>query len=546
MSSAPDQPISLNDAQNLFTAGIQHYVDGKLDDAISCFRRVHQIAPSHPETLHLLGVTLQRKGNYAEAIELIGRACALEPASYQYHRSLGVAYQDAGQIENAVHHWDIATGLQHSPDLYSHMLLCMHYSVKYTKSMVYSAHARFDGMFCRNQVIKVNYKNLPDANKKIRVGYVSVDFRQHLAGYFLRHVLERFNQDQFDVYIYHVDLRGTIMEDEFTAHLRRLPLTWRSFSGDDEALAEAVRADGIDILVDLCGHSGGNRLLAFARKPAPVQVTWLGYPNTTGMSAIDYRLVDSISDPEGDADTFASEKLVRIEGGFLSFAPPDQAPPVEPAPALQSGVVTFGTLNRPEKISDDALMLWATIVRNVPRSRLLLKGKLFDSSECRKQWEIRLQSLGLRPENYILLGYTSGYLEHYAKIDIALDTFPYNGTITTCDTLWMGVPLVTLAGDRHVARVGASILSHIGLSDLVAANREDYVKIATVLASDLGHLNALRTGMRNRMLTSPLGNPERFIRYLEVAYRAMWTRWCAGQPPKALWVRLAPQARETP
>ena len=544
MSSASDTVTPANDAQKLFAAGIQHYIDGKLDDAATCFRRVRELAPTHPETLHLLGLTVQRKGDYVEAIEMIGKACVLDPTSYQYHRSLGVVYQEAGHIEEAVHYWDVALRLEPTPDLYSHMLLCMHYSKKFSKKHIYYAHCKFDANFCKNLMTKDSYTNSKNHDKKLKIGYVSVDFRHHLGGYFLRYILEKFNREQFDIYIYHVDLKGFIMEDGFTAYLRSLPLNWRTHSGDDESLATMIRADGIDILVDLCGHSGGNRLLAFARKPAPIQVTWLGYPNTTGMTAMDYRLVDSVSDPEGEADTLASEKLVRLEGGFLGFSPPDQAPPVASTPALGSGVVTFGTLNRPEKISEDILKVWAEIVKRVPNSRLLLKGKLFDNPGGRGQWERRLQSFGLRPDQYGLMGYTAGYLEHYALIDIALDTFPYNGTITTCDTLWMGVPVVTLAGDRHVARVGASILAHIGLGNLVAATEEEYVGIAAALASDIGRLNALRMGMRERMTTTALGHPNRFILYLEVAYRTMWARWCAGLPPEALWIRMNQPARK--
>ena len=540
MPADQDMKAIFDEAQTHFTRGVEHFGAGRLGDAESDFQHALEILPNHPDILHLLGVTRQRAGDYSAAVRFIGQACAINPSSHQYHRSLGVVYQECGRVEMAVKHWELSTALQKDAALFSHMLLCAHYLNEISRETLFNMHRAFDRQYCSEYRYGTDHSNPKDSGRKLKIGYVSVDFRQHLGGYFLRHALERFDRDRFEVYVYHVDLRGVVMEDDFTAHLRTSPLHWRTLSADDEALAQTIRADGIDILVDLCGHSGGNRLLAFARKPAPIQMTWLGYPNTTGMTAMDYRLVDSVSDPEGEADAGASEKLIRLEGGFLCFSPPDRAPPVDPSPARRNGVITFGSLNRPEKVPEDLLRSWGEIVRSVPGSRLFLKGRIFDSPGNKAEWQGRLQEMGVPVERQVLMGYTSGHLEYYGEIDIALDTFPYNGTITTFDALWMGVPVVTQAGDRHVARVGASILSHIGLGDLVAFNRESYVRIANILASDLDHLVALRAGMRSRLLASPLGDAERFIRYLEVAYRTAWGRWCAGLAPEPLWIRRLP------
>jgi protein O-GlcNAc transferase len=296
----------------------------------------------------------------------------------------------------------------------------------------------------------------------------------------------------------------------------------------DEALAERIRHDGIDILVDLVGHTAMNRLLVFARRPAPIQVTWLGYPNTTGLTAIDYRLVDAVTDPEGEADALASETLVRLPGGFLCYGGHGGAPAPGPAPCLATGTVTFGSFNSPPKLSAATLDAWAQVLARLPESRLLLKGKPFADAATRALYLGRLAERGVAPERVELAAWLpdQAHLALYDRIDIALDPFPYNGTTTTCQALWMGVPVVALRGDRHASRVGASLLTQIGLTDLIADSVEAYVETAIALAGDPARLADLRHSLRPRMAASPLCDATGFARKIEQAYRTMWQRWC--------------------
>jgi protein O-GlcNAc transferase len=322
-----------------------------------------------------------------------------------------------------------------------------------------------------------------------------------------------------------------------TVRLAALAEHWRSTVGtSDEALAREIGEDGIDILVDLAGHTANNRLLVFAARPSPVQVTWLGYPNSTGLMAMDYRLVDAVTDPNGKADRSASERLLRLAGGFLCYGPPAGAP--DPAPGLGEGkgFITFGSFNNPAKISGPTLDAWAVLLNELPRSRLLLKGAPLADAPTRALLQARLVERGVAAGRVALRGQMPNLADHlglYREIDIALDPFPYNGTTTTCEALWMGVPVVTLLGDRHAGRVGASLLTQMGLTELIANSVQEYVKIALALAGRPGHLHGLRRSLRPQMAASALCDAYSFARKMEAAFRTMWQHWCERkQPPR--------------
>jgi predicted O-linked N-acetylglucosamine transferase (SPINDLY family) len=272
----------------------------------------------------------------------------------------------------------------------------------------------------------------------------------------------------------------------------------------------------------------------FARKPAPIQVTWLGYPNTTGLKAIDYRLVDAVTDPEEEADAWASETLIRLADGFLCYGAPHDAPEPAAPPCLATGTVTFGSFNNPSKLSAATLDTWAMLLARLPDARLLLKGGWFADPATCELFRNRLGSRGIvaeRIELVPMLADTAAHLGLYDRIDIALDPFPYNGTTTTCEASWMGVPVITLRGDRHAGRVGASLLTQLGLTELIADSVEEYVEIAVALAADQARLGELRRLLRPRLATSSLGDAAAFARKIENAYRAMWQRWCASSQP---------------
>ncbi len=314
-----------------------------------------------------------------------------------------------------------------------------------------------------------------------------------------------------------------------TRELQRITDGWCSTVGKtDLEIARTIRADAIDVLVDLAGHTGSNRLRVFGCRPAPVQVTYLGYPDTTGLRSMDYRLTDAWADPPG-GESYHTEELVRLPGGFLCYSPAPGSPPVSEPPFLASGDITFGSFNNLAKLSPELLETWAAILKEVPGSRLLLKSKGFLGPGVRERYRRMLAVHGVDPARLELIPW-SLTLEHhlmaYSRVDIALDTFPYNGATTSCEALWMGVPVITLRGQSHAGRVGTSLLQSLGMPELIAGNGAQYVTLATGLVRDRERLAGLRRGLRKRMAGSALCDARRLCREVEAAFRAMWRRWC--------------------
>jgi predicted O-linked N-acetylglucosamine transferase (SPINDLY family) len=293
---------------------------------------------------------------------------------------------------------------------------------------------------------------------------------------------------------------------------------------------QAILDDQIDIAIDLTGHTGNNRLTALAAYAAPLQVSWLGYPCTTGLGAIDYRITEAVADPLDTADPHYSEKLVRLPRSFLCYRPPDEAPAPGPLPSLCGNPFTFGSFNNLPKVNDAVIDAWAEILRRVPGSRLLLKSRAFACREPADRMRLTFADRGIDPQRIELVGWRRDPAEHlllYGQVDLALDPFPYNGTTTSCEAMWMGVPVLTLAGERHAARVGASLITQVGLTDLITATAEDYVERAVALAASRDGLAEIRETLRARMAASPLCDAAAFARDMEAAYRAVWRDWCA-------------------
>jgi predicted O-linked N-acetylglucosamine transferase (SPINDLY family) len=374
------------------------------------------------------------------------------------------------------------------------------------------------------------HTNNRDPDRRLRIGYVSPDFRDHVVGRNLLPLFRQHDRRHFEITCYAQTPRRDAMTSQFQQYSDR----WRNIVGlSDEQVANQIRQDEIDILVDLALHTSGNRLLVFARKPAPVQVTFAGYPSSTGLSAIDYRLSDPYLDPIGMDESIYSEQTIRLPDSFWCYDPLDcRDIPVNPLPALDSGVVTFGCLNNFCKVNDDVLALWAKVLRQVDNSRLLYLAPL---GSCRARTLERLREEGLDPRRVEFVGRQSRreYLETYHRIDLGLDTFPYSGHTTSLDSLWMGVPVVTLVGNRAVARAGWCQLSNLGLGELAGQSPEQYVQIAVELAKDLPRLEQLRSTLRRRMEQSPLMDAAKFARNIEAAYREMWHNWCKTVPTKS-------------
>ena len=359
-------------------------------------------------------------------------------------------------------------------------------------------------------------------DRPLRVGYVSGDLRRHPVALFIEPVLRCHDRALVEPLCY--DTAG--LRDDLNDHLRSLVPAWRDAADwSDATLFERIRADGIDILVDLAGHTARNRLLVFARRAAPVQVTAIGYVTTTGLETMDYRLTDALCDPPEAGEAGYSETLWRLEPGFNCYVPPRGLPEPGPAPCLEGLGVTFGSFNNLDKISDQVLDTWATLLRGLPTARLLMKTKGLGEPALRERLLARFAAGGVAPERIELIDWSATLAEHYGlyrRVDIALDPFPYNGTTTTCDALMMGVPVIALRGDRHAARVSTSILARLGLAGLAAADPDHYVARARELAGRPQALATLRRDLRRRLVASPLCDAARYTRALEEAYRAMW------------------------
>lgn len=371
-----------------------------------------------------------------------------------------------------------------------------------------------------------DFPNVREPDKVLRVGYLSADFRHHPVAYFALPVLEHHDTARVESYVYYVHPT----RDDYTERAVRYASRFRHVHDlNDQALAEQIASDGIDILVDLNGTSGDARLSLLARRAAPVQVTWLGSPGTTGLSAVDYRIVDAVTDPPPAAQAWNSEQLLYLPRLFSVYDPLTDLPPVAPGPCVTNGYVTFGSFNRISKINPPLLECWADILRQVPDSRLLLKYPTLDYAPLRRQLLSLLEQEGIDPARIAFAGRIPGRYEHleaYGRVDLQLDTYPYHGTTTTCESLMMGVPVITRAGAGHRSRVGVSLLNSVGRTEWIAEDRGEYVDKACRLARDTTGLQQARTSLRAEMQASPLMDAAAFTRELEQAYAECWARWC--------------------
>jgi predicted O-linked N-acetylglucosamine transferase (SPINDLY family) len=500
---------------------------GRFGEAIEHLRQAVQLRPDQAEIHSNLAGALLDDGQTFEAVAGFERAIALQPRIAMFHQGLGHALLRLGKHSAAIDQFRTAITLdpaQHQTR--SSLLLCLHYldSANEDPQALFQEHLEFDRQHFRNAAPLLTERNVTASTRRLRVGYISADFRTHSVAAFIEPILSHHDRIRFEIFCYADVARG----DQTTERLQSYASHWRSVIGrSDDQVAQQIAADQIDILVDLSGHSGGGRLGVFVRKPAPVQVTYLGYPDTTGLAAMDYRLSDSVADPPGESDRRCVEKLVRIDPTFLCFQPPDNAPEVSPPPCRQSGHITFGSFNNLAKISNGTISLWAGAMRAVPGSRLLVKSRGLQQPAAAELLIAGFAEQGIEADRLSFIGQDQSVRDHlarYGQVDIALDTFPYNGTTTTCEALWMGVPVITLAGRTHAARVGASILSSIGRERWVADCPDSYTKIAINLSRNLTQLTEERTALRANISSSPITNATAFTRQLESQLQRMYDR----------------------
>jgi protein O-GlcNAc transferase len=499
---------------------------GRLDEAVVCYKKAVELNPNFVRAYNNLATAFKEKWRLHDAILNYRKAIELCPDLAELYNGMANALQDQGRLEEAEVYYRQALKINPLHTYYDNLLFMMNYNARYDAQAVFSEHLRFAGQFEEPlRAYIVPHRNDATTSRRLRIGYVSPDFRRHSVAYFVEPVIASHNRKKSEVFCY----SDVAVQDEVTVRIRRYADHWMSITGmSDEKAAELIRKDRIDILVDLAGHTANNRLLVFARKPAPVQVSWIGYPNTTGLSTIDYRLVDSYTDPPGLTDPFYTEKLIRMPDCFLCYMPDRNAPVIGGLPALKCGYVTFGSFNYFPKVSQETVAVWSAVLRALPDAHLVLKTRNFSDETTRRYAMEKFTRQGIAAERIELLSVKTSFGEHlntYNRVDIALDTFPYNGTTTTCEALWMGVPVITFAGSTHASRVGVSLLSNVGLPGLVAGTSEEYVSIAVNLAGDLERLSALREGLRDRMAHSPLTDAKRLVISLENCYRKIWEKW---------------------
>lgn len=495
---------------------------GRPDEAYSYLTKSIQLAPNHADTYNYLGNLFVHFWRLSEAGEQYQKVIELRADFASAYSNLAWIATLEGRITDAVALY--RTALELNPDFRiaaDNLLFTLNYSDIYTPEQVRDEHLRLAERYdCPDEALAVKRHQ---QGEKIKVGYVSPDFKAHSVAFFFEPVLTCHNRANFEIFCYDT----ASVPDETTSRMMNLGWEWRTVYGlSDNAVAAQVRADGIDILVDLAGHTKGNRLGVFALRPAPIQVTWLGYPNTTGLKQIDFRLTDELADPSGMTDQLYAERLVRLPRSFLCYIPPIKSLEVDPLP---EGPIIFCCFNNYPKISDTILHLWARVLCALPGSLLSLKNGSLCDAGVRDGLIRRFAACGIDQSRLILSSFSENREEHlrlYGACHIALDTYPYNGTTTTCEALWMGVPVVTLAGNSHASRVGASLLVNVGLPELVAKSADEYVNIALALSQNRELIMKYRHNLRNMFSRSPLADAPGFTADLERSYQ-----WMIAQLP---------------
>ncbi len=540
---------------------------GRTEESIEAFRAAIQLQPDLAEAHTGLGIELSTLGRKTEAIESMRQVVAIVPNSAAAHYNLGNAFLALERLDEAEAsfrkaielspntapaHQNLASVLAESgrvdealalnrravelapkdPNIGASLLMNLHYQSDHPAEKTLAEHKRWAARFVRpvNPPVWANDRN-PD--RVLRIGYISPDFRSHAVASFIENILIAHDRSQVRVFAYSTSHTF----DTVSARLKSEVDEWRDLSKlNDRSAANVIVDDRIDILVDLAGHTANGRLTLMALRPAPILFTYLGYPATTGVLAVQYRLTDAVADPPGMTESHFTEELVRLPDCFLCYRPHDDAPPPLPrTPAEDAGFITFGSFNGFNKVTNEMMLLWARIMRDVPRSRLLIKSRGLNNPNVKKRILEVFARREIASDRIEIMSWAPPGQRHsiVASADIALDSFPYTGTTTTCETLWLAVPWITRAGETHVSRVSASILTCIGCPELITQSDDEYVEKAIALANDLPRLTSYRNSLRDKMLASPLMNRQRFTRNLESIYREAWQKWCAATPARS-------------
>jgi protein O-GlcNAc transferase len=516
--------------------GLAHFCRGlilrqgrRADEALAAFEQALGLEPQFAEAHFNRGNALAALGRFEDAVRAYDRSLQIRPGSAEAHLNRGVLLHQQGRRAEALADYDQACRLApNSAQAQSAYLYGLNYAPLQDERALFDAHRAWGARQARRASRPRAAGERRDPHKILRVGLVSADFDRHPVGYLIEPVLAAVDPSELQFVCY----SGVGEEDDLTARLKRRSALWRSTLGiSDRAMADLVRADGIDILIDLAGHTAANRLPVFALEPAPVQASWIGYPCTTGLPAIGYALMDEATVPAG-AERWFVERVVRLPETRFCYAPPEYAPPPGPPPIVERGRATFGSFNNLCKVTPEVVRLWARVLGAVPGARLVLKWTTLAGPETCARYRRWFAAEGLDPARVELRAASPHpqMLAEYGDIDIALDPFPYSGGLTSLEALWQGVPIVTLPGRRPVARQTLGFLQNLGRAEWVARDPDDYVRISVDLASGPRALAAMRRTQRARMAASPLCDAPRFARNFEAALRALWHDWCGARP----------------
>jgi len=545
--------MTFNDQINvLFQKGLTAHQSADCELAGLYYQKIIQMDPNHSDAYHLMGVVYSEQGENRKAVENIKRAIQLSENKI-YFNSLGVIYLRQGMSQDAIYFLkkalikdnkyaeaynnlgqaqllmgDVFEAMENFhkciilkknvSQLISNYLMSLNYNPLISASEMYNAHYRYNSMYTFNQKFDHNCRI---DKKRLRIGYVSPDFCQNSVAYFIEPVLMNHDHTQFKIYCY----SNVHQPDHVTQRLKKYASEWVTCTTmNDDQMAEKIYNDKIDILIDLSGHFSGNRLSVFAQQPAKIQASYLGYPNTTGLKNIQYRFTDAISDPETH-NLFYSEKLVKLDDGFLCYHPQKGSPDVSALPAETNGYITLGSFNNLAKINENVIRVWAKILCQLPKAKLLIKARPLSDQKTQEYIINKFVSQGAKRDQIQCMGFfesIESHLEAYHYVDVALDPFPYNGTTTTCDALWMGVPVLTIYGNCHAGRVGASILTHVGLKDLITYSAEEYISKTIHVCKDIFLLKNIRKQIRNIFQSSPLMDAKRFTHKMEQTYYQIW------------------------
>lgn len=493
-------------------------------DAAGVYEELVRHSPDNADYRRSLGTALHNDGRLSVAIATYRDALERQPDDTQTLTHLGNALQEQGRVEEAVAAYRQALAIDpHAALARSNLLFSLCFLEGADPQEVFGEHRRFDELHALPLTRAAEPPgNSTDPGRRLRIGYLSPDFRYHPGGHFLLPPIEHCDRDRFELFLYST----TRHADGFTERFQKAADHWRNVRAlSDEGLTHTIRNDSIDILFECAGHMAGRRLLACARRPAPVQISFPLYPNTTGLSAMDYRITDPYFSPP-DVDRYHSETLIRLPDAHVCYEPSDRtlAPSARP-PRESGGRLTFGCFNNVAKIGPKTIALWSRILRAVPESRLALKWLGLNDSE--ESWFVdAFRRHGVSADRLVLSGRTPSPYAPYLEIDVALDPLHANGGTTTCDALWMGVPVISCPGSIPFSRVGLCHLTNVGLTDLLARGEDDYLEIAISLATDGERLRKLRWGLRERFARSPLMDGPRYARHLESELRRIWTLWC--------------------